>query len=76
MSQISEKVLATSIQYLGPAAKMFLERQTKYHLDGLAFDDLQPAHLPELAKWVNTSAGLIIDKTRAQELSEKIAKTR
>jgi hypothetical protein len=55
---------------------MFLERQTRYHLDGLAFDDLQPAHLPDLAKWVNTPAGLIIDKTRAQELSEQIAKTR
>jgi len=76
MSQLSEKVLATSVQYLGPAARMFLERQTKYHLDGLAFDDLQPAHLPVLAKWVNISAGLIIDKTKAQELSEKITKAR
>lgn len=74
MSQLSEKVLTTSVLYLGPAARMFLERQTKYHLNGLAFDDLQLTHLPELARWVNISAGLIIDKVRAKELSEKIAK--
>ena len=41
MSDISEKVLAITIQVLGPASRRFLERQTKFHLDGLEFDDLK-----------------------------------
>lgn len=73
MTALSEAVLAESIKYLGPAAKRFLERQTKFHLEGIEFDSLLPQHIPELAKWVNISAQLIIDKNKALELSEKIS---
>lgn len=72
MSDLSEKALALSVEYLGPAARVFLERQTKWHLDGLAFDDLEPKHLPELAKWVAISAALVVDPVKAKELSDKI----
>ena len=74
ITALSEAVLAESIKYLGPAAKRFLERQTKFHLDGLEFDSLSPQHIPELAKWVDISAQLLIDKGKAAELSEKIKK--
>jgi hypothetical protein len=74
MSALSEKVVTLSTQYLGPAAKVFLERQTKAHMGGLAFDTLDRQHLPDLAKWVYTSGKLIIDPTKAKELSDKIVK--
>jgi hypothetical protein len=72
MSQLSEKALALSVEYLGPAAKVFLERQTKHHMNGLAFDSLEPPHLADLAKWVNVSAALVIDSDKASELAGKI----
>jgi hypothetical protein len=72
MSDISEKVLAITIQVLGPASRRFLERQTKFHLDGLEFDDLKKEHIPELAKWVGISAQLIVDEKKASQLADKI----
>jgi hypothetical protein len=72
MSDLSEKVLTISVPYLGPAAKVFLERQTKSHMDGLVYDALEAKHLAELSKWVNISAGLLIDEGKAKELSDKI----
>lgn len=72
MSDLSERALAVSVEYLGPAARVFLERQTKWHLDGLAFDALEQKHLPELAKWVAISGALVVDPAQAKELSDKI----
>ena len=72
MSDLSEKALAVSVEYLGPAARVFMERQTKWHLDGLAFDALEPKHVPELAKWVAISAALVVEPAKAKELSDKI----
>jgi len=72
MSGFSEQVLELSVPYLGPAAKKFLERQTTSHMDGLSFDQLQKGHLPELGKWVEISAGLLIDKAKAKQLADKI----
>jgi len=72
MSDISEKVLAITIQVLGPASRRFLERQTKFHLDGLEFDDLKKEHIPELAKWVGISTQLIVDEKKASQLADKI----
>jgi hypothetical protein len=72
MSDISEKVLALSTQYLGPAARIFLERQTKAHMNGLSLDAIEKKDLPELSRWVNISASLIIDKNKAKDLADKI----
>ena len=72
MSQLSSKVLEVSIPYLGPAAKIFLERQTIRHLKHLQFDDLKKENLPELAFWVNASGSLIIEPKKSEELSKKI----
>ncbi len=74
MSELSEKILAISTPYLGPAAKVFLERQTKVHMGGIPFDQLRNTDLPELIKWIKISAGLIIDKTKAEEFAGKVAK--
>jgi hypothetical protein len=74
ITALSEAVLAESIKYLGPAAKKFLERQTKSHLGGIEFDTLSRSQIPELAKWVHASAAIVIDKSKAAELAEKIIK--
>lgn len=74
MSDVSEKVLAITVQVMGPASRRFLERQTKFHLDGLEFDNLTKEHIPELAKWVGISAQLIVDEKKAAMLAETIKK--
>jgi hypothetical protein len=72
-NSLSEQVTAIAVGYLGPAARIFLERQTKSHMNGLAFASLEKKHLPELQKWVMISAALLIDKAKAKELSERIS---
>ncbi|HOJ96780.1 MAG TPA: hypothetical protein PK024_08105 [Methanospirillum sp.] len=74
MSDVSEKVLVVTVQELGPASKRFLERQTKYHMNGLEFDNLTKDHIPELAKWVGISAQLIVGEKKAALLAEMIKK--
>ena len=74
MSELSEKVLKLTLTYIGPSAPSFLERQTKHHLNGLEFSRVERSHLPELAKWVGVSASLLIDKSDAAELADKIKK--
>jgi len=72
MSKTSEKVLEISTEYLGPAAITLLERQTKFHLNGLAFTDIDPSHCEELAKWVGLASAMFIEQDLAVELANKI----
>ncbi len=72
MSATSDKVLALSKPYLGPATESFLERQCQSHLN-VEMSALQSSHLKELAKWVETGAALIMDAAKAAELGKKIA---
>ena len=72
MTELSERVLKLTMFYIGPASARFLERQTSAHMEGLKFADLEKKHILELAKWVNISAGLLIDKSKAGDLSKKI----
>jgi hypothetical protein len=60
MSELSEKVLLATKRYLGPATQTFLERQTKSHMKGLAFNDIKEENLAELFKWVHASSKLIL----------------
>ena len=72
MTELAQKVNAIAIKYLGPAALVFLQRQAKMHLEGLAFENLERKHLANLQYWVRISAGLLIDKEKAREFSEQI----
>ncbi len=72
MTELSDKVLKLTASYIGPASQKFLERQTTSHMNGLNFNEIEKQHLPELAKWVSTSAGLLIAPAKAQELASKI----
>ena len=74
MNDLSNKITIEAALYLGPAARVFLVRQTKIHMNGLAFDSIEKRHCPELAKWVYFASALLIDKEKAKELSVKIFK--
>lgn len=73
MTALSDKVLALTKIYIGPASQKFLERQTFSHMNGLPFNTIEAKHLPELAKWVAISAGLLIKPVVAKDLAGKIA---
>jgi hypothetical protein len=73
LTELSDKVLKLTSVYIGPASQKFLERQTSAHMNGLNFTALEKQHLPELAKWVSTSAGLLIAPAKAQDLANKIS---
>ncbi len=72
MSELSDRILALSKPYLGPAAESFLARQCKGHLS-IEMTALTSAHLKDLAAWVERSGGLIMDAPKAAELGKKIA---
>lgn len=72
MSKTSDAVLEISTEYLGPAAITLLERQTKFHLNGLIFTDLELSHCEELAKWVGLASAMFIEHDQASELADKI----
>jgi hypothetical protein len=58
--------------YLGPATESFLARQCKGHLN-VDIAAITPAHLKELAVWVERSGALIMEPAKASELAKKIA---
>ncbi|MFH0966100.1 MAG: hypothetical protein V1862_00230 [Methanobacteriota archaeon] len=74
MSTTSELVLAIATEYLGPAAITLLERQTKFHMNGLSFQDLGPEHCNELANWVGIASAMFIEQDQATLLAENIRK--
>jgi len=74
VSTYSNMVLTITTEYIGPSSKAFLDRQTRAHMGGLSFDSIEKTQLPELAKWVNVSAGLLIGKDKAQALADRIAR--
>jgi hypothetical protein len=72
MSDVTNKVLAVSKPYLGPAAEQFLARQCKLFLkiDSAA---LTAANLKELAGCFEVGGRAIMDPAKAAELAKKIA---
>jgi hypothetical protein len=72
MSDVTDKVLAVSKPYLGPAAEQFLARQCKLFLkiDSAA---LTAAHLKELSGCFELGGRAIMDPAKATELAKKIA---
>ena len=74
MSELSDKILQISVDYLGPAAGKFLDRQTTSHMGGLNFNEITAENIPQLSWWVHVSAKLILDPAKAKDFSDKIAK--
>ena len=67
-----DEVVEVAKPYLGPAAGKFISRQIKGHL-GIEDAQLEPQHLEELAKWVKSSGGMLMDDAKAGELANKVA---
>ena len=67
-------VLAVATEFLGPAAITLLERQTKFHMNGLAFEDLSSGQCDELANWVGIASAMFIEQDQAALLAESIRK--
>jgi len=76
MTETAQKVLEISVKYLGPAAEKFLDRQTKGHMDDLAFELIEPFHLEKLSFWIGVSAKLMLDKDKASEFAKKVAQVK
>jgi hypothetical protein len=76
MSILSEKVLEMTLNYIGPASKMFLERQTTRHMNNLPFDNIEKTHIPDLVKWIKISGRLLIGEAKADELGNRVAQIR
>jgi hypothetical protein len=70
-----EKAIVLSKPYLGPATESFIDRQCKTRLK-IEPPQLMTSQLAELSKWVGVGAGLIMDQTKANELSAKLAALR
>jgi hypothetical protein len=72
MSDITNKVLAVSKPYLGPATEAFLARQCKMFLK-IDMAALAASHLKELAACFETGGRAIMDSAKSTELAQKIA---
>ncbi|HEY8490006.1 MAG TPA: hypothetical protein VIO14_03340 [Dehalococcoidia bacterium] len=73
MSSLYEQVIGVAKPYLGLVTEQFVARQCTAHLK-VQPQALTPAQIPELAKWVEISGALVMDKAKAAELKEKILK--
>ena len=71
MNDLTKQVVEAATPYLSSNAERFILRQITSHLNATG-DQLTTAQLDDLAKWVEISASLLIDKAKAKELSEKI----
>ncbi len=57
--------------YLGPAAKRFVDRQIKGHLE-IESDRLTLSDLDELATWCYTSSKILMNDMKAREFSDRV----
>jgi len=71
MNTLSNIILIKCVQYLGPAAEVFLKRQTAAHMKGLDFERITAKDVPTLMRWILISGRLII-KDKADELVREL----
>jgi hypothetical protein len=72
VASVADRAVEIAVSYMGPAGRKFLERQTSAHMSGLPLDKLETRHLGDLAKWIEVSAGLLMDAKKASEFAGKI----
>ncbi len=72
MSDITNKVIAVSKPYLGPATEAFIGRQCKLFLK-IDMAALTSANLKELAGCFEVGGRAIMEPAKATELAKKIA---
>ncbi len=68
---LGEKIVHIAAAFLGPATRMFLEKQTKSKMNNLELDEVKDDHLPELFRWIHISCRPIL-KERVAELLHRL----
>ncbi len=68
---LKDEMMKVAVEYMGPAAERFMKRQVKSHLNK-TLTTISKEDLPELAKWIEISAGLLIDKEEAKQFKQEI----
>ncbi len=70
-----DEVVNMARSYMGPAAKKFVDRQIRAHLE-IDGSELTYSDLEELAEWCYTSSKLLMNDYRAREFSGQILSLR
>lgn len=65
-------IIDVTEDYLGPAAKRFIDRQIQNHLEKQP-DDLQAEDMPTLVDWVRVSVAFLTDDRKLiDELTQRL----
>jgi hypothetical protein len=70
-NDLVKQATALTEAYMGSGAERFINRQITAHL-GTTPEQFDASKLDELAKWVELSASLLIDKAKAKTLADQI----
>ncbi len=70
-NELAETVVEIAEHYLGFAAREYLDRQCRLHLEK-QLNDIRREDLDDLAMWVENTAPLIMDREDGHQLAEEI----
>ena len=61
MNQMYDEAVKIASDYLGPAAKRFVDRQIVAHLQKTNPEDLSPEDMPKFIEWIRISLSLLTE---------------
>lgn len=67
MSLMYDEAIKVATDYLGPAAKRFVDRQIVAHLNKSKPEDLSPEDMPKFVEWVRISLSLLTEEQKTIE---------
>ena len=67
MSQMYDEAIKIASDYLGPAAKRFVDRQIVSHLQKPRPEDLSEEDLPKFIEWIRISLSLLTEDQKVIE---------
>ncbi len=70
-----DEVVDLARTYMGPAAKKFIDRQIRAHLE-IEGAELTFSDIDELAEWCYTSSKFLMNEYKAQEFSSAVRSIR
>jgi hypothetical protein len=66
-----DDIKTVAVKYVGSESQRFIDRQCRAHLK-VEPQVVNRAHLPELARWVGISAGIILSQDQAEAFKQEI----
>ena len=67
MNQMYDEAIKIASDYLGPAAKRFVDRQITAHLQKPNPQDLAPEDMPKFIEWIRISLSLLTEDQKVIE---------